>query len=142
QLQGVGDTRIAEMDAAGIDVQVLSLNSPGVEQADVADQVAIAREANDFLADVVKKNPNRFAGFAALPVAAPEQAADELDRRVRQQGFRVRSSTAIRTAAIWMTSSSGQLWSALKRSMSQSISIRQCHQSRSLMHCTSAFPRL
>ena len=88
QLQEVGDGRIAEMDAAGIDVQVLSLNSPGVEQADVAEQVAIARESNDFLADIVKKNPKRFAGFAALPVAAPEQAADELDRSVRQQGFK------------------------------------------------------
>lgn len=88
QLQEVGDGRIAEMDAAGIDVQVLSLNSPGVEQADVAEQVAIARELNDFLADIVKKNPKRFAGFATLPVAAPEQAADELDRRVRQQGFK------------------------------------------------------
>jgi predicted TIM-barrel fold metal-dependent hydrolase len=76
------------MDAAGIDMQVLSLNAPGVEQADVAEQVATARESNDFLADVVKKNPKRFAAFAALPVAAPEQAADELDRRVRQQGFK------------------------------------------------------
>jgi predicted TIM-barrel fold metal-dependent hydrolase len=88
QLLDVGDGRIAEMDAAGIDLQVLSLNSPGVEQADVADQIAIARETNDFLVDVVKKNPTRFAAFAALPVAAPEQAADELDRRVRQQGFK------------------------------------------------------
>jgi uncharacterized protein len=88
QLQEVGDRRIAEMDAADIDMQVLSLNSPGVEQADAAEQVAIARESNDFLADIVKKNPKRFAGFAALPVAAPEQAADELDRRVRQQGFK------------------------------------------------------
>lgn len=88
QLQDVGDGRIAEMDAAGIDMQVLSLNSPGVEQADVAEQIAIAREANDFLVDAVKKNPKRFAAFATLPVAAPEQAADELDRRVRQQGFK------------------------------------------------------
>jgi uncharacterized protein len=88
QLPDVGDGRIAEMDAAGIDMQVLSLNSPGVEQADVEEQVAIARESNDFLADVVKNSPTRFAGFAALPVAAPEQAADELDRRVRQQGFK------------------------------------------------------
>jgi uncharacterized protein len=88
QLQEIGDTRIAEMDAAGIDMQVLSLNSPGIEQADMAEQVAIARESNDFLAEIVKKNPKRFAGFAALPVAAPEQAADELDRRVRQQGFK------------------------------------------------------
>jgi len=88
QLQDVGAARVAEMDAAGIDMQVLSLNAPGVEQADVAEQVAIARESNDFLADAVKKNPKRFAAFAALPVAAPGQAAEELDRRVRQQGFK------------------------------------------------------
>ena len=48
QLKDVGDGRMAEMDAAGIDVQVLSLNSPGVEQADVAEQVAIAREFERF----------------------------------------------------------------------------------------------
>jgi predicted TIM-barrel fold metal-dependent hydrolase len=88
QLQDIGDRRMAEMDASGIDMQVLSLTTPGVEQVDAAEQVAIAREANDFLADAVKKNPTRFAGFACLPTAAPEQAADELDRRVRQQGFR------------------------------------------------------
>jgi uncharacterized protein len=88
QLADVGDGRIAEMDAAGIDVQVLSLNAPGVEQADVDEQIAIARESNDFLADAVKKNPKRFAAFAALPVAAPDQAAEELDRRVKQQGFK------------------------------------------------------
>jgi uncharacterized protein len=87
QLPDIGDGCIAEMDA-GIDMQVLSLNSPGVEQADVAEQVAIARESNDFLVDVVKKNPKRFAAFAALPVAAPDQAAEELERRVRQQGFK------------------------------------------------------
>ena len=88
QLQDVGDGRIAEMDAAGIDMQVLSLNAPGVEQADVAEQVAIARESNDFLADVVKRNPTRFAAFASLPIATPEQAAGELDRRARQQKFK------------------------------------------------------
>lgn len=88
QLQDVGDSRTSEMDAAGIDMQVLSLTTPGVEQADAAEQVAIARESNDFLAEVVKKNPTRFAGFTCLPIAVPEQAADELDRRVRQQGFK------------------------------------------------------
>ena len=88
QLQDTGDRRLGEMDAAGIDMQVISLNAPGVEQADVAEQVAIARESNDILVDVVKKNPRRFAAFAALPVAVPEQAAEELDRRVRQQGFK------------------------------------------------------
>jgi predicted TIM-barrel fold metal-dependent hydrolase len=88
QLQEVGDQRIAEMDAAGIDIQVLSLNSPGVEQAEAAEQVSAAAESNDFLAAVVKKYPNRFAAFAALPIAAPDKAADELERRVRSQGFK------------------------------------------------------
>jgi len=88
QLQDVGAQRIAEMDAAGIDVQVLSLNSPGVEQAEAAEQVAVAAESNDFLAEAVKKHPTRFAAFAALPIAAPDKAAAELDRRVRQQGFK------------------------------------------------------
>jgi len=89
QILDVGDGRVAEMDAAGIDIQVLSLNAPGVEQvADPAEQIAIAREANDFLLDVVKKYPKRFAAFAALPVSTPEQAADELELRVRKQGFK------------------------------------------------------
>jgi uncharacterized protein len=87
QVQDVGETRIAEMDAAGIDVQVLSLTSPGVEQADAAEQVAIATESNDFVAEAVKKNPKRFAAFAALPVSTPDKAADELDRRIKQ-GFK------------------------------------------------------
>src|SRR5262245_59647823 len=88
QLQDIGDKRVAEMDAAKIDMQVLSLNSPGVEQADADIQIAIARESNDFLAEAVKKYPKRFVAFASLPVAAPDKAAEELDRRVRQQGFK------------------------------------------------------
>jgi predicted TIM-barrel fold metal-dependent hydrolase len=87
QLQDIGDKRVAEMDAAGIDMQVLSLNAPGVEQAEVAEQIAISRESNDFLAEAVKKYPKRFAGLASLPVAAPDKAAEELERRI-QQGFK------------------------------------------------------
>ena len=45
-------------------------------------------KSNDFLAEAMKKHPKRFAGFASLPVAAPDQAAEELERRVRQQGFK------------------------------------------------------
>ena len=88
QLQDIGDKRIAEMDAAGIDMQVLSLNAPGVEQAEVAEQISIASESNDFLAEAVKKHPKRFAGLCSLPMAAPDKAAEELERRVRQQGFK------------------------------------------------------
>ncbi len=76
------------MDAAGIDVQVLSLTSPGTEQLETAEAIELAREANDYLADSIKKNPTRFAGFAALPTAAPEKAAKELERMVREHGFK------------------------------------------------------
>jgi 2,3-dihydroxybenzoate decarboxylase len=76
------------MDAAGIDVQVLSLTVPGL-QADT-DALAArddARFANDYLADVVAQHPDRFRGFAALPMQDPKAAADELARAVRELGF-------------------------------------------------------
>jgi len=87
RLCDVGAKRIAEMDAAGIDMQVLSLSAPGVEQMAAADAIAMARDTNDYLADAVKKHPTRFAGLAAVPTGAPEEAADELERRV-QHGFK------------------------------------------------------
>jgi uncharacterized protein len=88
RLCDIGDKRLAEMDEAGIDMQVLSLSAPGVEQMDAADAVALARETNDYLADAVKKNPARFAGFAAVPTPAPDKAAEELERRIRRDGFK------------------------------------------------------
>ncbi len=88
QLCDLGEQRIAEMDAAGIDVQVLSLTSPGTEQLEAAEAIEVAREANDYLADSIKKNPARFGGFAALPTAAPEKAAKELERMVLEHGFK------------------------------------------------------
>ena len=76
------------MDAAGIDMQVLSLTSPGVEQLEAAQAITMAREANDLLADAVAKSPTRFAGFAVLPTSAPDRAAEELKRMVRDHGFK------------------------------------------------------
>jgi predicted TIM-barrel fold metal-dependent hydrolase len=87
QLSDLGDKRLAEMDAAGIDMQVLSINAPGTEQLEVADALAVARETNDMLFDAVKKHPTRFAGLAALPTAVPDRAADELERTVTACGF-------------------------------------------------------
>ena len=88
QLCDLGDGRIAGMDSAGIDMQVLSLTSPGVEQLAATEAVVFAREANDHLAEAVQRHPDRFAGFAALPTAAPDTAADELERTIRQYGFK------------------------------------------------------
>ena len=88
QLGDIGAGRLAEMDAAGIDMQVLSLNFPGTEQSEAAEAIPVARDANDILADAVKKNPTRFAGLAALPTAAPDKAVEELTHRVRRDGFK------------------------------------------------------
>src|SRR5438270_11311651 len=103
QLCDLDARRIADMDAAGIDVQVLSLTSPGVEQLDATEAVALAREANDHLADAVRRHPNRFAGVAALPTAAPDTAADELARMVREHGFK----GALRTSTTHSVASTG-----------------------------------
>ena len=84
----IGDKRIAAMDAAGIDFQMLSLTSPGTEQLDAADALVLARDTNDVLAEATNKNPNRFGGFAALPTMMPDKAAEELERRVRAGGFK------------------------------------------------------
>ena len=76
------------MDAAGIDRQVLSHNSPSTQRlpADVA--VPLARRVNDRLHAAVGAFPDRLAGFAALPTADPAAAADELERAVTRLGFK------------------------------------------------------
>jgi hypothetical protein len=76
------------MDGAGIDVQVLSLTSPGTEQLEAADAVSMAADANNLLAEAVKQNPARLAGFATLPTALPDKAAEELERMVRHHDFK------------------------------------------------------
>src|ERR1700728_1145852 len=88
QLCDLGEKRIAEMDAAGIDVQVLSLTSPGTEQLEAAEAVELARETNERLAEAVRSHPTRLAGFATLSTADPGLAADELGRRVLEHGFK------------------------------------------------------
>ena len=75
------------MDAAGIDMQIVSLTAPGVEQLEAAEAISLAVETNDFVADAIKKHPARFGGFAALPIGVPDTAAQELERRVRGQKF-------------------------------------------------------
>ena len=87
KLLDLGAARISEMDAAKIDMQILSLSAPGVEQLDPSESVALARQANDSLAEAVRKHPRRFAGFAALPTPQPEAAAAELERTVRDYRF-------------------------------------------------------
>ena len=88
QLLDIGDQRLSEMDAAGVDVQVISFTA-GLDGAQSQDEtVNLARGINDRLAAAVKRHPTRFAGFATLPMLSPEKAADELERTVKEYGFK------------------------------------------------------
>ena len=84
----LGEKRLSHMDAAGIDVQVLSFASPGPQAFGAEVAVPMARDANDRLHETVKAHPTRFAGFAVLPTASPDAAAEELDRCVAKLGFK------------------------------------------------------
>ncbi|MEM2465482.1 MAG: amidohydrolase family protein [Candidatus Bathyarchaeia archaeon] len=84
----VGELRVREMDEAGVIKQVLSLSTPGVEQLETSVAVRLARETNDFLSKVVEKYPERFDGFAALAPQDPGEAADELERAVKDLGLK------------------------------------------------------
>lgn len=80
RLADLTEERLPAMDAAGVDVAVLSLNSPGI-QAEPDPAAAV----NDFLAGVIARHPDRFAGFAALPLQDPAAAATPTAGRRRQR---------------------------------------------------------
>jgi uncharacterized protein len=87
ELAELGPARIADMDAAGITVQVLSMPGGGAELLDGATGVSLAHDYNNALAQAMAQYPGRLAGFAHLPMRSPEAAADELERTVRNFGF-------------------------------------------------------
>ena len=88
RLLDVQDTRLREMDKHGIEMMILSLNAPAVQAIhDVKTAIAVARQANDALAAEVRKRPDRFAAFAALPMQDPEAATAELTRCIKEFGF-------------------------------------------------------
>ena len=88
KLVDLGDLRLKDMDASGIDLQVISHAVAGIGTVSADESVRLAKQANDQLAAAVAAHPDRFAGFATLPVSEPEAAADELERAVRQLGFK------------------------------------------------------
>ena len=88
KLLEMGQKRISDMDRAGIDIQVLSLSNPGVELFGIRDGERMAKETNDELATLMQKYPKRFLGFAALSPEDPCGAAAELERAVKELGFK------------------------------------------------------
>jgi predicted TIM-barrel fold metal-dependent hydrolase len=86
-LSDVGEARLAKMDACGVDVQILSVSAPSIDQLPPETGTALARDANDRLYEILQKYPGRFMGYAVLAPKAPEEAADELERAVKELGF-------------------------------------------------------
>jgi 5-carboxyvanillate decarboxylase len=88
RLQDLGEKRIADMDAAGIDHQVIALTAPGVQVFDPATASALAVDANDQLAEACRKHPTRFSGMVAIAPHDPDNAVKEMERGIRKLGFK------------------------------------------------------
>jgi predicted TIM-barrel fold metal-dependent hydrolase len=82
------DIRLKVMDQTGIDMQVLSIRNPGVEEFEAAEGIKWARKINNKLAEVVNQHPKRFSAFATIPWQEPDAAAAELERAVKDLGLK------------------------------------------------------
>ncbi len=88
RLLDIQDMRLKEMDKHGVEMMILSLNAPAVQAIhDTKRAIDVAKEANDILAEEVRKRPARFAAFAALPMQDPKAASAELTRCVKELGM-------------------------------------------------------
>lgn len=96
QLVDLDQGRIADMDACGIDLAVLSITSPGVQVFDAVTASALSTHANDVLAEAVRRHPTRFAGLATVAPNHPQGAVAELQRAAStlgMKGFLINSHT-------------------------------------------------
>jgi predicted TIM-barrel fold metal-dependent hydrolase len=88
RLLDLGAGRIAAMDEGGIHMQVLSLAAIGVDMLSPAEQTAVLHDVNDEAAAAVKARPDRFAAFCTPALKEPAKAAKEVERCVRELGFK------------------------------------------------------
>jgi 2,3-dihydroxybenzoate decarboxylase len=88
RIQDLGERRLADMDATGIAMQVVSVTSPGVQLFEPALATSLATRLNDELAEAVRRHPTRFAGLAAVAPLEPGKAAQELERAVTRLGLK------------------------------------------------------
>lgn len=88
RLEDLGVERLAKMDESGVDVQVLSLTSPGLHDVEPAESISLARRTNDLIAATIASYPDRFDGFATIPITAPGEAVRELERCVCALGLK------------------------------------------------------
>jgi len=88
KLLDVGEGRLADMDASGISMQVLSISASLIDKMEPSAGHAVACDANDAIAAAVRAHPDRFAAFATLALQDPQKAAAEFERCVRKLGFK------------------------------------------------------
>ena len=86
RLEDIGRSRIEAMDAAGIDLSILSVVTPATQALPAPEAVTLAREANDEATEAVRAHPDRFRAFATLPTSDPTAAAAELERCATRLG--------------------------------------------------------
>ena len=84
----LGAERIADMDASGIDMQLLMLSAPGVQVFDPGTAVSLSVETNNQVAEAIKEHPTRYCGLAAFAPQDPKAAAKELERAVKKLGLK------------------------------------------------------
>jgi 5-carboxyvanillate decarboxylase len=88
RMTDLGELRLSDMDQTGIAKQILSLTSPGVQIFDPATASSLAQLNNDYLAEALRRHPDRFRGLAAIAPQDPACAAKELERGVRKLGLK------------------------------------------------------
>ena len=95
-LQDLEEERLRVMDENGVDMHLLSLTAPGVQMFDADTATELAALANDRLAEVIGRHPDRFAGIASFAPQSPKRAAREMERAINKlklNGFVVNSHT-------------------------------------------------
>jgi 5-carboxyvanillate decarboxylase len=96
RLLDIDQQRLAEMDANGVDMHLLSLITPGVQMFDRDTAVELARLSNDRMSEMIRRHPTRFAGLACFTPQDPVAAAKEMERSIKTlklNGFLVNSHT-------------------------------------------------
>jgi predicted TIM-barrel fold metal-dependent hydrolase len=86
RLLDVGESRIEAMDAAGVDVQILSIAPPGTHGLPGREAIALSRDANDRASDATGRFPTRLRAMTTLPMSAPDAAVAELQRTANAPG--------------------------------------------------------
>jgi aminocarboxymuconate-semialdehyde decarboxylase len=82
------DQRLKDMAKCGVDMQVITLTTPGVEREAPEKGIRLAQLTNDAYGDIMERFPDRFVALATLPMQSPEAAAEELERAVKERGLK------------------------------------------------------